>query len=69
MEILIFPLIAFAIYAMIAAPIKRSKITHTCPRCGSICHASPWSSGLRYRDTGAYIHNFKCQKCGNKFTD
>lgn len=47
---------------------KRAQITRRCPKCGTICNASPWSTGLMHRD-GSYVHDFKCNHCGNKFTD
>lgn len=47
---------------------KRSQITHRCPQCGTICHASRWATGLRHRG-GGYVHSYKCPNCGNKFYD
>lgn len=47
---------------------KRSKITHRCPKCGTICNASRWSTGLKHRD-GSYVHSYKCPNCGNSFYD
>lgn len=47
---------------------KRTKITRRCPKCGMMCNASPWSTGLMHHD-GSYVHDFKCNHCGNKFTD
>ena len=46
---------------------KRRQNTRRCPRCGTECHASGWSTGLRDGRTGAYIYSFKCPKCGHKF--
>ena len=47
---------------------KRAKITHRCPKCGTMCHASRWSTGLKHRG-GGYVHSFKCPNCGNSFYD
>lgn len=47
---------------------KRSEITHRCPKCGNMCNASPWSTGLR-NGYGGYVHSFKCKKCGHEFFD
>ena len=45
---------------------KRAEITRRCPKCGSTCNASPWSTGVRYVG-GGYLHNFTCPNCGHKF--
>ena len=42
MELIVVVLIGVAVYAMIVAPIKRSKHRARCPRCGTECNASPW---------------------------
>ena len=47
---------------------KRAQITHRCPKCGTICHASRWSTGLKHR-YGGEVHKFKCPNCGNSFYD
>lgn len=47
---------------------KRAQITHRCPKCGTICHASRWSTGLKHRG-GGYVHSYKCPNCGNSFYD
>ena len=49
------------------ATSKRKRITTQCPKCGALCHASGWSTGLMDRRTGAYIHDFKCPHCGMSF--
>lgn len=51
------------LFLCIKACKKRSEITHRCPKCGNICNASPWSTGLRHSD-GSYVHSFKCKNCG-----
>lgn len=56
------------LFLCIKACKKRSEITHRCPKCGNICNASPWSTGLRHSD-GSYVHSFKCKNCGYKFMD
>ena len=47
---------------------KRSEVTHRCPKCGTICNASPWSTGLRHSG-GGEVYKFKCPNCGEKFLD
>ena len=63
MEVLIIIMIGVALYAAIAAPIKRSKHTAKCPKCGTTCQASPWSPGLNH------YANYKCPCCGNTFME
>ncbi len=62
MDLIVVILIGLAIYAMIAAPIKRSKHTARCPKCGTICKASPWGTSLYFEA------KYKCPHCGYKFT-
>lgn len=47
---------------------KRASHTYRCPKCGTMCNASPWSTGLRYTG-GRAIHSYKCRHCGNEFYD
>lgn len=61
MELIVIILIGIAIYAMIAAPIKRSKHRAKYP-CGTECNASPWGTST------CFEANHKCPKCGHKFT-
>ena len=62
MELIVIILIGVAVYAMIAAPIKRSKHTSKCPKCGTVCKASPWGTSTYFEA------RYKCPKCGHKFT-
>ena len=59
---------AFLFFVCKKATDKRKAITKQCPRCGNICHASRWSTGMRYA-SGGYIHKFKCPNCGYEFYD
>lgn len=59
---------AFLYFLCKLAGDKRAKITHRCPKCGTICHASRWATGMMHND-GSYVHSFKCPNCGNKFYD
>jgi predicted RNA-binding Zn-ribbon protein involved in translation (DUF1610 family) len=59
---------AFLFYVSKRVGDKRAQITHRCPNCGTICHASRWGTGMRHRD-GSYVHSFKCPNCGNSFYD
>lgn len=61
MELIGIIVIALTIYAMIATPIKRSKHTSNCPKCGTKCNASPWGTGMYYEA------KYKCPKCGHTF--
>jgi len=61
MEILVLILIGFGVYLAIAAPIKRSKQTSSCPKCGTRCNASPWGTSIQHE------YKFKCPKCKNVF--
>lgn len=61
MELIVLIITGLAIYAMIAAPIKRSKHTSKCPKCGTVCKASPWGTSFRMEAS------YKCPKCGYKF--
>jgi DNA-directed RNA polymerase subunit RPC12/RpoP len=63
MELIVIILIGVAVYAMIAAPIKRSKHTSKCPKCGTTCNASPWGTS-QYHEA-----SYKCPNCGHKFYD
>lgn len=45
---------AFLIFVCYKACKKRTEITHDCPKCGTLCNAKPWSTGLR-RAGGGYI--------------
>lgn len=60
--------IAFLVSICYQSCKKRTEITHHCPKCGTLCNASPWSTGIR-RAGGNYIHNFKCPNCGKEFQD
>ena len=62
MELIVVILIGVAVYAMIAAPIKRSKHRARCPRCGTECNASPWGTSVYHEAS------YKCPNCGNEFT-
>ena len=61
MELFVGIIIVLAIYAAIAAPIKRSKHTSKCPKCGTICKASPWGTSFYFEA------KYKCPNCGNIF--
>ena len=61
MELLVIIAIGLAVYAAIAAPIKRSKHRANCPKCGTECKASPWGTS-RYFEA-----RYKCPKCGYRF--
>lgn len=61
MDLIVIILVGVVIYAMIAVPIKRSKHTSNCPRCGTKCNASPWGTGMYYEA------KYKCPKCGEVF--
>ena len=61
MGVIVIILIGIAIYAAIAAPVKRSKHTARCPKCGTICNASPWGTGLHHEA------KYTCPKCGHTF--
>lgn len=61
MELIVFILIGMAVYTMIAAPIKRSKHTCNCPKCGTKCKASPFGTSYYFEA------KYKCPKCGYKF--
>lgn len=60
--------VAFLFFLCKKAGDKRRKITKRCPKCGTLCHASRWSTGLQHQD-GSYVHSFTCPNCGNKFYD
>ena len=47
---------------------KRAQVTHRCPKCGTTCHSSRWSTGLKHRG-GSEVHSYKCPNCGNSFYD
>lgn len=61
-ELIVIILICITVYAMIAAPIKRSKHTSSCPKCGTLCKASPWGTSFYFEA------RYKCPRCGYKFT-
>ena len=61
MELIVIIAIGLAVYAAIAAPIKRSRHRANCPKCGTECKASPWGTS-RYFEA-----RYKCPKCGHKF--
>lgn len=46
---------------------KRSENKCRCPKCGTICNASGWSTGLIDGRTGYHLLSYKCKKCGYKF--
>lgn len=54
-------MIGLAIYAAIAAPLKRRKHTSYCPKCGTKCNASPLGTEFYFEA------KYKCPKCGNVF--
>ena len=62
MELIVIILIGIAIYAAIAAPIKRSKHRAQCPKCGTECKASPWGTSVYFEAS------YKCPRWGHKFT-
>lgn len=62
MEIIALILIALVVYAMFAAPIKRSKVQSRCPKCGHLTNASPWGTSLQHQK------QFTCPNCGHKWT-
>ena len=62
MELIVIILIGITVYAAIAAPIKRSKHTSNCPKCGTKCNASPWGTSV-YHEA-----QYRCPKCGCQFT-
>jgi len=62
MELIVVILIGVAVYAMIAAPIKRIKHRARCPRCGTECSASPWGTSVYHEAS------YKCPNCGHEFT-
>jgi transposase-like protein len=62
MEGIVIILIGLAVYAAIAAPIKRSKHRAHCPKCGTECKASPWGTSNHFEA------KYKCPNCGHKFT-
>lgn len=62
MELIVIILICVAVYAMIAAPIKRSKHRARCPKCRTECKASPWGTSVYFEA------NYTCPNCGHKFT-
>lgn len=45
---------------------KRAQVTRRCPKCGTTCNASRWSTGLRYAG-GGDVYSFKCPNCGHSF--
>ena len=47
---------------------KRAQVTHRCPKCGTTCHSSRWSTGLKHRG-GSEVHSYKCPNCVNSFYD
>ncbi len=63
MEILVIILIGLAVYGLVAAPLKRRKHTAKCPKCGTVCNASPWANGQYFEA------QYKCPHCGYKFTE
>ena len=62
MELIVVVLIGVAVYAMIVAPIKRSKHRARCSRCGTECNASPWGTSVYHEAS------YKCPNCGHEFT-
>mgnify|MGYP006356888613 CR=1 FL=1 len=54
------------IFLCVRACKKRMEETRRCPRCGNICNASPWSTGL-INSYGSPVYSFKCKNCGFKF--
>ena len=61
MELLLLIIIGVIVYCAITAPIKRSKHTSRCPKCGTMCKASPW--GTSYQMEAKY----RCPNCGHTF--
>ncbi len=62
MELFVIILVGIAIYAAIAAPIKRSKVQSHCSKCGHLTNASPWGTSLQHEK------QFTCPKCGHKWS-
>ncbi len=63
MDLIVLIMIGVAIYCAIAAPVKRSQHTAKCPKCGTICKASPWGTAYYFEA------QYKCPHCGHKFTE